>query len=589
MGKNTSSIPDKNTGDSYAASEFETLRDFVDTPLQSLGAFDGSLLQIDGTGNYDDFTMSANLEITFVESGMQEGNTHIVEITADGTKTLTFTNPSAFTIINYTGLTNGATLASGTYIFSLFFIGGKIKIFKQTGSLIINSAPLLSSIAVASNNGSVVLTFNKGTYANNNGTGDLQVADFTPSLSGGTATNPVLSVPTHTAGDSTAGFTLSFTGEADGDEVLTITPADGSSVFEISGVAMDAGQTADDNLADKTAPTLTSATIENATDDVLDLVFDEAVTISITGWNIDTDGDALSISSILSGSGTSTPKIQLSRSVLGSETLNIDYDSGTGDTVDLAATPNELVSITDRAVTNNVTVSNLLLTNLISYWKMDESSDNRSDSHASNTLTDINTVTSATGKINLAASFAVSNSELLRGPTLGGLDFGDEDFTFSVWVKINTKGANRGIYAKSDSPNSQKSYFLTFHNGADTFRAFFASNADGSTFITIDSANFGSPSTGTFYHVVVYHDSVNNEIGIIVNDGTPDTAAFTTGVNQQTTDAFVIGMNGWSGVAGDNPFDGEIDEVGVWGKVLSSADITALYNSGSGLPYGSFT
>lgn len=345
----------------WSKDQANPLKSFINAPVQSLGAFDGSLLQIDGTGNYDDFTMSANLEITFAESEHEEGNAHIVEITSDGTKTLTFTKPSAFSIVNYTGLTNEATLASGTYIFSFFFIGGKIKIFKQTGSLITNSAPLLSSIAVASDNGSVVLTFNKGCYANNDGTGDLQVADFTPSLNGGTATNPVLSVPTHSAGDSTAGFTLSYTGTADGLEVLTITPADGASVFEVTGVAMDAGQTADDNLEDQTAPTLTSATIENATDDILDLVFDEAVNITITGWNIDTDGAALSISSVASGDGTSTPKFQLSRSVLDSETLNVDYDSGVGDTTDDATIPNDLASITDRAVVNNVSPGSIIV------------------------------------------------------------------------------------------------------------------------------------------------------------------------------------------------------------------------------------
>lgn len=106
-------------------------------------------------------------------------------------------------------------------------------------------------------------------------------------------------------------------------------------------------------------PTLTSATIEILTDSVLDLVFNEAVTITTAGWNIDTDGAALSISSVLSGSGTTTPKFQLSRSVLNTETLNVDYDSGTGATVS-TATGVELVTFTDTAVINNVWVPSLL-------------------------------------------------------------------------------------------------------------------------------------------------------------------------------------------------------------------------------------
>ena len=116
------------------------------------------------------------------------------------------------------------------------------------------------------------------------------------------------------------------------------------------------------NNTDTTVPTLTSATIENATDDILDLVFDEAVNITITGWNIDTDGAALSISSVSSGDGTSIPKFQLSRSVLSTETLNLDYDSGVGDTTDTATIPNDLASITDEAVTNNVSAVSELTT-----------------------------------------------------------------------------------------------------------------------------------------------------------------------------------------------------------------------------------
>jgi len=107
-------------------------------------------------------------------------------------------------------------------------------------------------------------------------------------------------------------------------------------------------------VPDITPPTLTSATIEAATDDVLDFVFDEAVTITTSGWSIATDGAALSISSVLSGSGTTTPKFQLSRSVLSTETLTISYDSATGNTVDLSS--NELENIIDDSIVNNASI-----------------------------------------------------------------------------------------------------------------------------------------------------------------------------------------------------------------------------------------
>jgi hypothetical protein len=35
-------------------------------------------------------------------------------------------------------------------------------------------------------------------------------------------------------------------------------------------------------------------------------------------------------------------------------------------------------------------------------------------------------------------------------------------------------------------------------------------------------------------------------------------------------------------------FDGALDEFGVWQRALTAAEIAALYNSGSGLPFENF-
>ena len=362
MTKNTASIPAKSTGSNYTAAEFETLRGFVDAPLQDLETFDGSLIQIDGTASYDNFTMSANLEFTFAESGHERGNMKIVKITSDGTKTLTFTRPTAYPLVNYTGLTNEATLASGINIFGFFFDGTEISIYKRSGENVINSAPLLSSIAVASDNGSVTLTFNKGCYANNDGTGDLQVADFTPSLAGGTATSPILSVPTHSAGDSIAGCTLAYTGTADGNEVLTITPADSSSAYEISGIAMDAGQTANDNLEDQTAPVFSSAEVGNIDDTTIRITMSEACDPTSTpATTAFTPAGIASTPTVSNVNITSVyVDLTLSSAVVDSDTPTIAYTKpGSNFLKDTATTPNETASWTAETVTNNV--SSILL------------------------------------------------------------------------------------------------------------------------------------------------------------------------------------------------------------------------------------
>jgi hypothetical protein len=107
-----------------------------------------------------------------------------------------------------------------------------------------------------------------------------------------------------------------------------------------------------EEIPDVIAPTILKKLITYNPDNVLQLTFDEAVNITTAGWSIATDGASLSISSVLSGNGTTTPKFQLSRSVLGTETITISYNPATGNTQDAAG--NELASISNTPVTNLV-------------------------------------------------------------------------------------------------------------------------------------------------------------------------------------------------------------------------------------------
>src|SRR5262252_1520277 len=95
------------------------------------------------------------------------------------------------------------------------------------------------------------------------------------------------------------------------------------------------------------------------------------------------------------------------------------------------------------------TSSTISQTNLISYWKLDEVSGSRVDTKGTNTLTDNNTVTSTTGIINNAASFAAASSEYLSLASNATVQTGDIDFTITAWVKMTTKAALAGhIVAK---------------------------------------------------------------------------------------------------------------------------------------------
>lgn len=81
-----------------------------------------------------------------------------------------------------------------------------------------------------------------------------------------------------------------------------------------------------------------------------------------------------------------------------------------------------------------------LLENLISYWKLDESSGDAADSIGGNTLTNTNTVTYASAKINNGAVLSDASKQTLRKASNTIFPTGSAT-SVSAWVKFNSFGA----------------------------------------------------------------------------------------------------------------------------------------------------
>lgn len=215
-----------------------------------------------------------------------------------------------------------------------------------------------------------------------------------------------------------------------------------------------------------------------------------------------------------------------------------------------------------------------LTDNLIALWELEEASGTRVDAHGSNDLTDNNTVGQGTGKVGNCADLELSNNESLSIADNPSLSCGDIDFTAAAWVNFESAGTMH-VMGKWETAAGQAEWRCLSLASNFTFRiasAPGAENAVSATSVTI--------STGTWYFVVVWHDSVANTMNIQVNNGTVHSQAHSAGV-QDSTASFRIGMND----AGLNVLDGLIDQVGFWKRVLTSDERTELYNSGDGLAY----
>ena len=140
-----------------------------------------------------------------------------------------------------------------------------------------NSPPNITSTSVSSNNTSVTVVFNETVAADANGT-SLSAADFSLSVSGGSATLASATPDNITTTDNTTFIlSVSYTGPADGSEILTVTPVN-SGIYDLKGeqIYMSSLQSNTTALNDRQGPIILTATIAPQ-NSYVDITFSEGV------------------------------------------------------------------------------------------------------------------------------------------------------------------------------------------------------------------------------------------------------------------------------------------------------------------------
>lgn len=114
---------------------------------------------------------------------------------------------------------------------------------KSNTSPPVNTPPEFSSIAISGQDATFDITvgFTQGVFRTAANSGDLNQQSFKVTSSGGTA-NIASFLVTHTAGQKSASIRVQFDADADGEEVVSIMPFDGNSIFNSSGISMNASE-----------------------------------------------------------------------------------------------------------------------------------------------------------------------------------------------------------------------------------------------------------------------------------------------------------------------------------------------------------
>ena len=181
-------------------------------------------------------------------------------------------------------------------------------------------------------------------------------------------------------------------------------------------------------------------------------------------------------------------------------------------------------------------------------------------------------ITYSSGNYSQAAVFNGSNSYIYAS---GPVQQPTTNFSVSVWSKWNSKPSGSvglvGNFKTGVTP--QVGFVMAKSSGENVFSFFADGTANSSAARALGTTNF---VTGQWYHTVGTYDGSN--VKIYVNGVLEGTATYTA--TPGTTDQpLVIGR--WYGNYSGYYHDGQIDQVRIFNKALTSSEVTQLYNENS--------
>ena len=231
---------------------------------------------------------------------------------------------------------------------------------------------------------------------------------------------------------------------------------------------------------------------------------------------------------------------------------------------------------------NNFPFNEGISNSLAAYWKLNESSGNASDSIGGYTLTNNNTVTYSSGKINNGANFLGSSSQYLSVNRSVGdsLDIRG-NISFSFWAKLSNANPDGCLISTLDTGvNKRKFEVAILSSSPNIMRVQYNSNDSTNTYWDFNMSNYESNAWTHFgFGITVSGPSI---IAKINGSTVSPIASSTSATSIQSSNAqLCIGRRSNA----TTYLTGSLDEVGIWSRALNDSELKQLYNGSSGLSY----
>ena len=174
--------------------------------------------------------------------------------------------------------------------------------------------------------------------------------------------------------------------------------------------------------------------------------------------------------------------------------------------------------------------------------------------------------------------FELGDAEYLtQGDSLStDISGANQSLSIVTWIKPESEGSGFRVIVSKYSTSSQRQYSFHHQSVADIMD--FTISSNGTTTTSALGATGLTANGTTWYHVAAVYNDTDMRIyidGVLDSNGANNPKAYTSGINDGTA-AFMVGNRASTAA----PYDGLIDDVGIFDTALSSTDVNAIMNLG---------
>ena len=254
------------------------------------------------------------------------------------------------------------------------------------------------------------------------------------------------------------------------------------------------------------------------------------------------------------------------------------------------------LGLSNSLQTSNSSTSTISGTSLKAYWQLNEASGtlvNNAGSVTGNSSLGSNANSSSTqnlsyaqtGKIGNAISWngTSSSSKVVIGSSLSQFNFMHSTtalWSFNCWYKKTAIDTNFRTILANHYGSTQVGVRLAFNGSLGV--QFLIQNTSGNYFLLDTTTGFLPNNTNYNMLTVTYDQSLSSDNLKVYSNGSLDHSVSKNGTTPSNSDTSLLMAIG-DDQGNDGNMYGLLDEISVWNRVLTAAEVTTLYNAGAGL------